>query len=425
MKYSHFCWLKIGTVLCHFNNMSVFASNSSVTNGLIFCIDTKNVKSYRGIPLTNKLTGITSWNGTVNTTNYKISDKLEDMYIPGLDKTVTARSVSIYNNDPANNCCPSLLQYGYPAATNFIGNTVYTYAILYRVISGYTTANYMYHYEYNGGSFLTEYGVHDDSKRIALGDNWYYAWNNLTTQPTANTINFGSWYYQYNVYDKFSVAAVNFFQGNYVPPVEQMLAINESRTVTNGLIDLTYNSTLDLTNAAYDANGNITFNGGNYIVAPENAVFNTQTPTVEVWIKTNSTTQNGFFFEKGTVNSQYSLFQEGTNIVWRQRLSIGLTSMYATTATYISTSKWAHIVGTFTSGDRRLYINGALVASDTESGTIDTNPNGISIGAYGGYNGGRGFYYSGQIGMVKVYNRALSGTEVLQNYDATKSRFNL
>lgn len=159
-------------------------------------------------------------------------------------------------------------------------------------------------------------------------------------------------------------------------------------------------------------------------IAPENSAFNTQTPSVEVWIKTNNTNQGGFWFEKGTVNTQYSLFQEGTVIQWRQNVGT-LTNLSTTTATYISTANWAHIVGTYTSGTRRLFINGALVNSDSQTGTIATNTNGISIGVFGGFNGGRGYYYNGRIGSVRVYNRALSPSDVLQNYNATKTRFGM
>jgi hypothetical protein len=64
--------------------------------------------------------------------------------------------------------------------------------------------------------------------------------------------------------------------------------------------------------------GSLVFDGSNdMIIIPENSALNTQTPSVEVWVKTNATTQNGFWFEKGTVNTQYSLFQEGGVIQWR------------------------------------------------------------------------------------------------------------
>jgi hypothetical protein len=153
-----------------------------------------------------------------------------------------------------------------------------------------------------------------------------------------------------------------------------------------------------------------------------NTALDTQTPTVEVWVKTNNTNQNGFWFEKGTVNTQYSLFQEGTNIRWRMNIG-GITQLSVDTATYMNTSNWYQVVGTYTSGTRRLYINGNLVNSDTLSGTIATNSGGMSIGVYGGFNGSRGYYYNGNLAACRVYNRVLTASEIQQNFIATRSRF--
>ena len=159
-----------------------------------------------------------------------------------------------------------------------------------------------------------------------------------------------------------------------------------------------------------------------YARIPNNTALDTQTPTVEVWVKTNATSQNGFWFEKGTVNTQYSLFQGGGLILWRMNIG-GITQLSATTATYMNTSSWYQVVGTYTSGTRRLYINGIQVNSDTQSGTIATNSGGMSIGVYGGYSGGRGYYYNGNLAACRIYNRALSAAEIQQNYNALKSRY--
>jgi hypothetical protein len=47
----------------------------------------------------------------------------------------------------------------------------------------------------------------------------------------------------------------------------------------------------------------------------------------------------------------------------------------------------------------------------------------------GAYNGGTpnlaGYYYNGSMAIIRVYNRNLSASEVLQNYNALKGRFSL
>jgi hypothetical protein len=173
-------------------------------------------------------------------------------------------------------------------------------------------------------------------------------------------------------------------------------------------------------------NGYFSFATDNYLRFPENNALNTQTVTVEVWARTNALSQNGFWFEKGTVNTQYSLFQEGGAIRWRANLGSGIVNLVSpTTATYINTTDWFNIVATFISGDQRVYINGSQVGSGTVSGTIATNTNGMSIGAYGGYTGSRSYFYNGDIGVVKVYNTVLSLSDVEQNFNALRGRYGI
>jgi len=173
--------------------------------------------------------------------------------------------------------------------------------------------------------------------------------------------------------------------------------------------------------------GNFSFNGSTQGgTIPNNTLLNTQTPSVEVWFMTSILNQNGFFFEKGTVNTQYSLFLEGGNISWRQNFAGSFTQIGINTSTYLVANRWYQTVGTFISGTRRLYLNGILISSDSQTGTISTDNSGMTIGAFNG--GGpnlAGYYYNGLIAIIRVYNKNLSASEILQNYNATKGRFKL
>jgi hypothetical protein len=171
--------------------------------------------------------------------------------------------------------------------------------------------------------------------------------------------------------------------------------------------------------------GFITFGVDDIATAGYNTALDTQTPTVEVWVKTNALDQNGFWFEKGSVNSQYALFQEGQALRWRMNIGGSITQLSTTTASFMNTSNWFQIVGTYTSGSRILYINGVQVNSDAQTGTIATNSSGMSIGAYGGNSGSNGYFYNGALSICRVYNRVLSATEVLQNFNAARGRYGI
>jgi hypothetical protein len=184
-----------------------------------------------------------------------------------------------------------------------------------------------------------------------------------------------------------------------------------------------------LTNGpTYSANnlGYFQFATDDYITMPNNTSLDTQTPSVEVWIKTNALAQNGFWFEKGAVNTQYSLFQEGVTIVWRQRYSDGvLRSLTVNTSNYLTTTSWFQIVGTFVSGAKKLYINTNLANSNTQTGVLATNSNGMSIGAYGGTTAAKSYYYNGNLAICRVYNKVLTPAEIQQNFNATRGRFGI
>ena len=145
-----------------------------------------------------------------------------------------------------------------------------------------------------------------------------------------------------------------------------------------------------------------------------------QNQTVIVWAKMNVLNQQGFFFEKGLVNTQYSLFTEGTNIIWRHHIG-GLNSLGVTTATYLNTTDYFMLAGTYNSVDKKIYINGVERATAAQNGTVSTNAGGMQIGAYVT----NGYFFNGNIAVVAVYNRALSAAEVEQNFEALRSRFGI
>jgi hypothetical protein len=185
-----------------------------------------------------------------------------------------------------------------------------------------------------------------------------------------------------------------------------------------GLFKPTYNTIVN--------NSYFSFNTNTLIRIPNSTALDTNGVSVEVWIKTDNASQNGFWFEKGTVNTQYSLFQEGGNIQWRQNISgVGLSSLTTATATTagLNAVDWFQVCGTYVSGTRRLYVNGVLKNSDTRTGNISVNSGGMSIGVYGGYNGSRGYYYNGNLAIVRVYNRSLEPYEVVNNFNANRKRF--
>jgi hypothetical protein len=82
---------------------------------------------------------------------------------------------------------------------------------------------------------------------------------------------------------------------------------------------------------------------------------------------------------------------------------------------------WMNLVGVYTTTNAYIYLNGTLAATKG-SGFTYTGVGPFLIGRQGELSSE---YFSGNLGNTLVYNRALSTAEVLQNYNAQKTRFGL
>jgi len=92
--------------------------------------------------------------------------------------------------------------------------------------------------------------------------------------------------------------------------------------------------------------------------------------------------------------------------------------------TTLLTNAWYHSVVTYSNSVVNMYINGVLDRT-ANIGNISfiTNP---GYDVYLAHDPpGADEFFNGRIALSQIYNRALSSQEVLQNYNATKTRFGL
>jgi len=114
-----------------------------------------------------------------------------------------------------------------------------------------------------------------------------------------------------------------------------------------------------------------------------------------------------------------ALFTRINNVVMLSTDGDGGSSGYTATDYYYNTiGKWTNITFVESSGTSYYYLNGTEYAS-ISTPTIPTGNNKVTLG-YSINNP-----LNGNVASTKVYNRALTASEVLQNYNATKTRFGL
>lgn len=95
---------------------------------------------------------------------------------------------------------------------------------------------------------------------------------------------------------------------------------------------------------------------------------------------------------------------------------------HTTTPYTLTPGAWYQIVGTFDGTTLNLYVNNTLVQTATEPPGAAANP-AIGYGLMTRWDPGG--LWGGRLAIVNIYNLALSGAEVTQNFDYYRSRFGL
>ena len=161
---------------------------------------------------------------------------------------------------------------------------------------------------------------------------------------------------------------------------------------------------------------------GDYINLGNSSILNFSKYTFSVWVKL-SNTGNQTFIGKGT-SKNYGFGIYSNNIYHNIKTSAGWGGNQLTSVSgNISTDTWQNVVGTYDEVNIKVYVGGEFKSSLAKAGPITYTSVNTEIGHIG--DNYAGYYVNGNIGPVQIYNRALSSTEVLYNYNGLKSRFGL
>jgi hypothetical protein len=178
----------------------------------------------------------------------------------------------------------------------------------------------------------------------------------------------------------------------------------------------------------------MSFNGlqtasGPYITIPNSASLNGMTGlSVCAWVNPSSiyATDGNSIVTKSThavggQSAPYGLYGLSTTPggAYSFQLGNGSTSQTVNSASLLALGQYQHVCGTWDGTTMRLYKNGVADANTQGASyaAIGTNSIDLRIGAY---RGSSPYYdtFNGAIGDVRIYNRALSPSEVSQLYNA-------
>jgi hypothetical protein len=199
--------------------------------------------------------------------------------------------------------------------------------------------------------------------------------------------------------------------------------VNGTRSVTQGLLDLTGNRTINLTNTSYDSNAQLSFDGSDDGMSIgtglglQNTSFSLE--AIVKWDGNSTDTFFGYHFASAQRQSiHWRIYDTG-----QLRFDFFSDSINSG-AGQIVANTWTHLLVTYDYNTDTCicYKNGSVLMQGSSGPFTGTD---ASTTAYIGSWGSPGQNFGGEIPVFKKYDRALTAAEVRNNYNNYKGRFDI
>jgi hypothetical protein len=165
-------------------------------------------------------------------------------------------------------------------------------------------------------------------------------------------------------------------------------------------------------------NGSIVFDGSNKRTTLSTPFGKSGFTSVSIWysrVENVSSTSWRTLFATASTNVHHLISQSTTRV-----LGVFDGSFRSFGYTPLTDGKFHNYSVIYQSGiNATLYVDGIFFSTIDIILNLETSP----IGSIGNWNSGN--YWAGNIALTQIHNKALSASEVLQNYNATKSRYGL
>lgn len=297
--------------------------------------------------------------------------------------------------------------------TLYYGNT-YTFSIYMRHVPGET--------QMSGGEFDIFDRADSRSYSGTLSSNMTYEWKRFSVTALHNNSS------NYHFID------VGVYQGTGVfewccPQIELGTIAspftNTERTSTQSLIDLKETTDIDVSNVSFGSTGQPEFDGSNDYIYIDEDILNVSSFTVEAIVNITSTGNNNKpIFTCGNLSSTGIWFFKHRSGLGNRLVMHGYDGVNPrvdiTSTNAVPDAENAYVAVTFNGTSYQLYINGVA-----DGNSVSDNAVAASNDNYIGRQSSSGTYLLGDVPVLKIYNKALTATEIKQNYNAYKNRFDI
>ena len=394
--------------------MSAFAGPSRVTSGLVFDMDMSNRnKSWQGTPATN----IIPYSQDYSSGGNFMSNWTGNLFNNWINSTV---STGYQAPDGYNTANLLTGYYGrWTASIVATTSTAYTFSIW---IKNYNLSNSpLLHVAFGLNGTLVNYNNITSVSIASVGD--WARFSVTVTSPSSGInqiqcgIEFGGSKSSSAGPYSMLVWGAQCEVGSYATPYIPSLGSSGSRSTTQALVDLTGKNTLTASSLTYESGGEFNFNGsGNYIDVTGSGFTSGMTAyTISHWSRRDVESRMPVAGRTSTAFYQY-----GDNS-WAYTHGGTWGEYYYPRVASIPLGTWGFYCIVYNGSNVAIYRNAYLEGTQATTGTADWSQ-GLRIGYW---SAGGGYAYSGKIGSVKFYNRALTAAEVTQEFNALRGRYGI
>jgi len=159
----------------------------------------------------------------------------------------------------------------------------------------------------------------------------------------------------------------------------------------------------------------LSFDGNDYVEVPHNDVFNSANVAVSAWFKRTGSFGMPWIPLVGKWPRNWILYFKSDDRLYFIVKNPNCDEPYAVSTTIFGSSNsniWYHVVGTYDGSNIKIYINGKLEGITPYSVGIAMGDDPVTIGR----DQTSANFFTGLIGEVRIYTRALTDKEIYELY---------
>jgi hypothetical protein len=384
--------------------MSCVSGTNVVNDGLVFAFDMSNTKkSWKGAPTTNLTTDTPSYAGWQG--SYALIDS-------------NTKTFNIETSRSSVDQPSSAWRSWYWDVSSYVGQSV-TISGNVEFVSE-TNASFLDITigQGNTGSFPSHIAGSAPADKVTIStkpiEKLYMTWSGIIN--ATGVVGFTQWTTNITVSGGNSILRLSNVQieaNNFATPY-----VNGTRSNTEAIIDLTGENVITASNLSYNSDGTINFDGTDDIITAPVVERSASAVTISAMVKVDTHGNWNRFVNNGWVINGWLLYSSSTGWVFGVANASG--AQFNASSLHNSSVDWTHLVGVYDGSFVRLYVNGELKSSTALVTSTMRTIGDIHIG-YGNVLG----LTEKRIDKVKLYNRALSATEIKQNFEATRSIYGI